>query len=74
VVHGDDFVFVGGDGDLAWVQSEMEKRFLVKVIGKLGGDAGDLSELRVLNRVLCWGPEGIRMEADPATKRSSRLS
>jgi hypothetical protein len=65
VVHGDDFVFAGGDDDLAWVQSEMDKRFLVKVIGKLGGDAGDLSELRVLNRVLSWGPEGIRVEADP---------
>jgi hypothetical protein len=45
VVHGDDFVFVGGDDDLAWVQKEMDERFLVKVIGKLGGDAGDLSEL-----------------------------
>jgi hypothetical protein len=44
-VHGDDFVFVGSGADLKWVQGEVGKRFLAKVIGKLGGDAGDFSEL-----------------------------
>jgi hypothetical protein len=65
IVHGDDFVFVGSDEDLEWARVEMDKRFLVKVIGKLGGDSGDLQELRVLNRVLCWTDHGIRAEADP---------
>jgi hypothetical protein len=57
VVHGDDFVFVGADADLNWVQEQMNQSFLVKVIGRLGGDENDLQELRVLNRVLHWTPE-----------------
>jgi hypothetical protein len=65
IVHGDDFVFTGNDSDLQWVQEEMDKRFLVKVIGKLGGDSGDLQELRVLNRVLRWTADGVYAEADP---------
>ena len=65
VVHGDDFVFVGRDADLAWIEQEMAKSFLTKVVGKLGCDADDLKETRVLNRVLRWTPEGITYETDP---------
>ena len=32
----------------------MEKSFLVKVIGRLGGDKQNVRQLRVLNRVLSW--------------------
>ena len=42
IVHGDDFVFAGPDSELKWVQQQMEAHFLVKVIGKLGGDKDDL--------------------------------
>ena len=65
MVHGDDFVHVGAEPDLRWIQEQMEHRFLVKVIGQLGGDPTDLPELRVLNRVLRWSLEGILLEADP---------
>jgi hypothetical protein len=65
VVHGDDFVFAGPDPDLSWVQKAMEASFLTKLVGKLGGDAGDSQEVRVLNRVIAWGPKGISYEADP---------
>ena len=65
VVHGDDFTFTGLDGDLDWVQAQMEKHFLCKVNGRLGGDSADLREVRLLNRVIRWGPAGIRYEADP---------
>ena len=65
IVHGDDFVFAGGDKDLEWVQHEISTRFLIKVIGRLGGDSGDLQKLRVLNRVLRWASDGIYYEADP---------
>ena len=65
VVHGDGFVFAGNDADLAWVQQRMEESFLIKVIGKLGPVAGDLHEIRVLNRILLWGPDGVWYEADP---------
>ena len=33
--------------------------------GPTGGDAGDLQEIRVLNRVIRWLPGGITYEADP---------
>ena len=65
MVHGDDFVHVGAEPDLRWIQEQMEHRFLVKVIGQLGGDPTDLPELRVLNRVLRLSLEGILLEADP---------
>ena len=43
----------------------MEASFLVKVIGQLGGDDDELMELRVLNRVVRWTRDGVRLEADP---------
>jgi hypothetical protein len=65
MVHGDDFVFVGHDAELAWAEKIMGESFLIKVVGKLGGDRGDESEIRVLNRVLRWTARGILYEADP---------
>ena len=65
VVHGDDFTFVGNDRDLNWVSERMAEAFLVKVVGRLGGDEGDVQELRVLNRVLQWTESGIQYQADP---------
>ena len=65
VVHGDDFAFARGDEDLDWVQKKMEESFLIKIVGKLGPDADDLKEIRILNRILRWLPEGIQYEADP---------
>ena len=69
VVHGDDFIFSGTSESLAWVTERMHESFLVKVVGQLGGDPGDLQEVRVLNRVLRWTPEGITYEADPRQLR-----
>ena len=65
MVHGDDFVFTGVESDLEWARQQMEKSFLVKVIGRLGGDKQDVGELRVLDRVLSWRSGGIQLEADP---------
>lgn len=65
VVHGDDFTFAGKEADLQWVHEELEPRILLKKVGVLGGDDGDLKELRILNRVLRWEPWGIAYEADP---------
>ncbi len=69
VVHRDDFVFVGPEEDLAWAKGRMEKSFLVMVIDMLGGGQNDSQELRVLNRILCWMPEGILMKADPRPQK-----
>ena len=65
VVHGDDFVFAGVDADLEWVHRELKSKMLLKKVGTLGGDAADLKEVRVLNRVLRWKAWGIAYEADP---------
>ena len=43
----------------------MEAAFLCKVEGKLGGDAADVKEVRLLGRSLRWTPEGLTYEADP---------
>ena len=65
VVHGDDFVLVGPPAALAWAKREMDKSFLTKVIGTLGCGPDEVDELRILNRVVRWGQEGIKYEADP---------
>ena len=70
VVHGDDFVFAGVDADLEWAHHELGGKMLLKQVGTLSGDAGDLKEIRVLNRVLRWKAWGIAYEADPDTRSS----
>jgi hypothetical protein len=65
VVHGDDFVFAGPVGELDWVRARMAESFLTKVVGRLGGGAGEVRELRILNRVVRWMTDGLRYEADP---------
>ena len=65
MVHGDDFVFLGRDKQLDEVKAEMESRFLIKCLGRLGGEKGDIQEIRVLNRVIRWTPQGLLYEADP---------
>ena len=34
-------------------------------MGRLGGDASDAQEIRVLNRIIRWTAEGLEYEADP---------
>ena len=36
-MHGDDFIFAGGDADLEWIEARMHESFLIKIVGKLGG-------------------------------------
>ena len=65
MVHGDDFTFQGSRAHLEWIRVHMEKLFLCKVEGIMGSGAGELKEARILNRVIRWGKDGIRYEADP---------
>ncbi len=65
IVHGDDFVLSGTAGALDEVKARMHERFLLKELGRLGGDQGELRELRVLNRIIRWTPQGLKYEADP---------
>ena len=50
---------------MQWIEKRMHDGFLIKVVGKLGGDESDLKELCILNRVLRWTETGITYEADP---------
>ena len=65
--HGDDFVLCGADADLDWVAAKLSEDILLKVVGKLGGDKhkGDVQEVRCLNRISRWLPNGLVVEADP---------
>jgi hypothetical protein len=65
IVHGDDFVLSGTAAALDEVKARMHERFLLKELGRLGGDPGELRELRVLNRIVRWTPQGLKYEADP---------
>lgn len=65
VVHGDDFTFVGEDGDLNWVAARMKEWYQLKVRARLGPDKGDAKEAVLLGRVIKWQDWGVSCEADP---------
>ena len=64
VIHGDDFTALGFDKDLDWYRAEIQRKLQTKVKGRLGPGDGDQKEMRVLNRVIEWTPNGIKYEAD----------
>ncbi len=64
MVHGDDFVAIGSDEQLAETQKTLADKYKIKV-EKLGADAGDVKEVRVLNKVIRYTSEGLELEADP---------
>ena len=69
LVHGDDFVFVGDDEDLDWVQGEMVKWFDMKVRGRIGDGKGDQEEMVVLGRSIKWCKWGLEYKADGAHRK-----
>ena len=64
VVHGDDFTFLGEDADLDWIQVALAEKFDIKIRGRLGDGPGNVQEMRILNRIVQYGPHGITYEAD----------
>ena len=63
-VHGDDFTVLGDDTGLDWFRAALQSKFLLKVRGRLGPEATDDKEIRILNRIVRWTPEGIWYEPD----------
>eukprot|EP00969_Alexandrium_andersonii_P176137 7788290-Alexandrium_andersonii.AAC.1 len=55
----------GYDSDFGAVEDFMNEEFTCKVDGRLGGDARDLQEVKLLNRIIRWTPGGILYEAGP---------
>eukprot|EP00969_Alexandrium_andersonii_P100461 4432008-Alexandrium_andersonii.AAC.1 len=43
----------------------MNEKFMCKVEGRLGEGSLDLREVKLLNRVIRWTPDGYLYEADP---------
>ena len=43
---------------------KIQERFECKRRGRLGPGKGDLKEMRILNRIVCWTEEGIEYEGD----------
>ena len=64
VVHGDEFVVVGDQGDLDWIRKLIQGWFEVKVRGRLGDGVGHDKEVEMIGRKVRWTLEGIEMEAD----------
>ena len=63
-MHGDDCMSLGTDESLDWMRAELENECELKHGGRIGPEDRDGSEARVLNRVVCWDRDGLRMEAD----------
>ena len=64
VVHGDDFVFTGLDGDLDYVLRELKKHYEIKNRGKLCGGKHDAKVIDILGRMVKLHEWGISWQAD----------
>ena len=62
-VHGDDFTSTGRERDLQWLERKMKGEFEVKTKYLGPGDAHE-QQVRILNRIIEWHPEGLTYEAD----------
>ena len=52
VVHGDDFTTLGEKADLDWYEKALAEHFELKIRARLGPNAKDDKEVRLLNRIL----------------------
>ena len=69
VVHGDDFIFTGFDGDLDFAMGIMKDNYSIKNRGRLGPDEDDVQTIDILGRVLEYHPWGISWKADPRHRK-----
>ena len=65
VVHGGDFTSMGVKSELDWLETEFAKHFELKIRGRLGEDCSGPQEIRILNRIVTLGADGLTYEADP---------
>ena len=63
VVHGDDFIVVGGRPAVDWFRGRLEGRFEIKA-KTIGCQDGEVAETRVLNRIVRRTSDGWELEAD----------
>ena len=65
VVHGDDFTALGTDESLDKYEAGLKKSFECKLRGRLGVEAHDAKEIRLLNKIIRITDQGLLYEADP---------
>ena len=59
-VHGDDFTSVGREHDLRWFGAQLKAKFDIKT-DILGPGEKLKKEVRVPNRIIRWGKDGIEL-------------
>ena len=64
VIHGDDFTLLGNEVELDWFRDNIQRKFEVKIRGRLGPEANDQKSVRILNRIITWNKDRIQYEAD----------
>ena len=64
LVHGDDYASSGLGKELQWLDRELRKRFEIKVC-IVSRDAEDVTETKILNRIIRATADGWELEADP---------
>ena len=69
-VHGDDIIFVGESMQLAWTESGVDEKPLLKKKAVLGPDDGDDKTVTIFNLLVTWvclseSRNQIEIEADP---------
>eukprot|EP00438_Fugacium_kawagutii_P000480 Skav216940 [mRNA] locus=scaffold3396:50058:57739:+ [translate_table: standard] len=67
LVHGDDFVCLGDEDALAFLESKLKEKFEYRIDGLIGPDPSDGTSMNVLNRVLDFDKSTgtLTYEADP---------
>ena len=61
VVHGDDFTVLGYEEHLDWFKERISDKHEIKLRGRLGPENKDDKQIRILNRVVWWSEQGIRI-------------
>ncbi len=67
LVHGDDFVAVGDEKALEFLENKIKSKFEYRIDGKIGPEESDGSSMCVLNRLISYDKKSgvVRYEADP---------
>lgn len=64
IIHVDDFLCSGREGQLKWLKVELQRRFTLKV-AMLGERSSEKREVKFLNRLIWWTSRGLEIEGDP---------
>ena len=64
-VHGDDFTTSGPKLSIDWMKRQMEGRYELTEIARLGPGPKDDKEVKILNRLVRWTERGLEYEGDP---------